>query len=425
MANLSAQLITTIAGNGTSGFSGDGTLALNAQLDTPVALCFDAIGNMFIADYGNQRVRKIDALTGLISTIAGNGTAGFSGDGGLAVNAQLNHPCRLLADNLNHLLIAEYNNLRVRQVDLITGIIITIAGDGTENYVNGAPANQTGMLPFGLALDHSGNLYISQHSGALASYTTNIISKVDKLTGIVTTIAGNGQFTFAGDGGPAVQASLNDPRGMSFDASNNLYFADLANQRIRRIDATSGIITTVAGDGSPNRYAPDGSLAINVGLVFPTDVKVDAAGDLVITDMIDLRIRKVTLATGIITTIAGTGYLGIGADCVPPTTALGEPQVADFNLKGNLCFTDQDYHRIRSIIPGTPASIVISPSASDVCIQNLITFSAFTTGTNSQSVYKWQKNGLNVGSNSSTYTDTFRKDDVVVCVFDLFDLFLK
>lgn len=176
-SNLFAQLITTIAGNGTAGFSGDGGTALNAQLNLPVGMCFDAAGNMFIADYGNQRVRKIDAVTGLTSTIAGSGTAGFSGDGGLAVNAQLNHPSWVLADNLNRLYIVDLNNLRVRRVDLATGIITTVAGNGTENYVSSAQADQTGMLPFGLAFDNNGNLHISQHPGAFVSYTTNIIAK--------------------------------------------------------------------------------------------------------------------------------------------------------------------------------------------------------------------------------------------------------
>ena len=416
-SNLPAQLITTIAGNGTAGFSGDGGPALNAQLNIPVAVCFDSVGNMFIADYGNQRVRKIDAVTGLTSTVAGNGTTGFSGDGGLAINAQLNHPAWLVADNLHHLYITDFVNLRVRRVDLLTGIITTIAGDGTENYVNGARADQTGMLPSGLAFDNYGDLYISQHPGPFVSYTTNIISKIDKLTGIITTVAGNGQFTFAGDGGPALQASFFYPMGMCFDAANNLYVADNLNQRIRKIDAVSHIVTTVAGDGSPNRNAPDGTQAVNVGIANPSDVKMDAAGDFYYVDFNDERIRKVTVATGDMSTIAGVGSYGFGSDCVSPTsTVLGGPRVAAFDSKGNLCFTDQDFHRIRSIIAGTTASIVIAPSTSDVCLQNVVTFSSYTTGTNLQSVYQWKKNGVDVGNNSATYTDTFHKNDVVVCI---------
>jgi gliding motility-associated-like protein len=412
------QLITTIAGTGIAGFSGDGGPALNAQLGIPVGMCFDASGNMFIAEYGNQVIRKVDAVTGLTSTVAGNGTGGFSGDGGLAINAQLNHPVYLVTDKQNHLYIADYLNLRVRMVDLTTGIITTIAVDGTENYVSGARADQTGMLPYGLAFDNNGDLFISQRPGPFASYTTNIISKVNMLTGIVTTFAGNGQYIFSGDGGPALQAAFCYPMGMCFDASNNLYVADNIDFRIRKIDAITGIVTTVAGDGTENDYAPDGTLATQIGISSPTDVKIDANGELIYVDFSNRRIRKVNLSTGVMSTLAGMGSAGFGADCVSPTSVpMGEPRAVAFDSKGNLCFTDQDYNRIRSIIPGTPASITIAPSSSDVCLQNVVTFSANTTGGSLQSFYQWTKNGVNAGINSATYTDTFHKGDVVICLF--------
>ncbi|WP_301926886.1 T9SS type B sorting domain-containing protein [Ferruginibacter sp.] len=414
---LYPQLITTIAGNGTGGFSGDGGPALSAQLDKPVGMCFDAAGNMFIAEYGNQRIRKIDAVTGLTSTIAGNGTGGFSGDGGPAINAQLNHPVYLVTDKQNHLYISDYLNLRVRMVDLTTGIITTIAGNGTENYVSGARADQTGMLPYGLAFDNNGDLFISQRPGPFASYTTNIISKVNMLTGIVTTFAGNGQYIFSGDGGPALQAAFCYPMGMCFDASNNLYVADNIDVRIRKIDAITGIVTTVAGDGTVNDNAPDGTLATQVGISSPTDVKIDADGNLIYVDYNNISIRKVNMLTGVMSTLAGMSSAGFGADCVSPTSVpMGEPRAVAFDSKGNLCFTDQDYNRIRSIIPGTPSSITIAPSSSDVCLQNVVTFSAHTTGASAQAFYQWTKNGVNAGTNSDAYTDTFHKGDVVVCM---------
>jgi gliding motility-associated-like protein len=417
VSTISAQLLTTIAGNGTAGFSGDGGTALNARFNLPVGMCFDPSGNMYIADYGNQRVRKVDAQTGLVSTVAGNGTTGFSGDGGPAVNAQLDHPTWLLADKENHLYISDYNNLRVRRMDLVTGIITTVAGNGTENYVSGARADQTGMLPIGLAFDRDGNLYLSQHPGKFASFTTNIISKVDKLTGVVTTVAGNGQYAFAGDGGAAMQASFFYPMGICFDAANNLYVADNLNKRVRKVDAVSGIITTIAGNGSATYGFSDGSLAVQVALSNPTDVKIDPSGNLVIVDFNQQRISKLTLATGAIATIAGNGYFGFGANCVLPTaTVLGGPRVAAFDANGNLCFTDQDFHRIRSIINGTVPGISIAASSNDVCLQDSITFSAITTGTSFQSIYQWKKNGVNVGTNSAIYTDTFSKNEVVVCV---------
>ena len=373
---------------------------------------------MFIAEYGSQRIRRIDAVTGLTSTVAGNGSGGFSGDGGPAINAQLNQPMRVLTDQQNHLYITDYLNLRIRMVDLTTGIITTIAGNGTENYVSGARADQTGMLPFAMAFDNKGDLYFSQHPGPFVSYTTNIISKIDHSTGIVTTVAGNGQFTFAGDGGLALQASFISPMGICFDASNNLYIADNGNQRVRRIDAVTGIITTVAGDGLPVRNVPDGSPAAHAGLVDIADVKLDASGNLIISDYSDQRIRKVNLIAGTISTIAGNGYWAIGNNCVYPTsTPMGGPRVVAFDAKGNLCFTDQDFHRIRSIISGTTASIAIAPTSNDVCLQNVVAFVAATTGGSLQAYYQWTKNGVNAGSNSAAYTDTFHKGDIVACVF--------
>jgi gliding motility-associated-like protein len=232
-------------------------------------------------------------------------------------------------------------------------------------------------------------------------------------------VAGNGQFTFAGDGGAALQASFFYPMGMCFDVSDNMYIVDNLNQRIRRIDAVTGIITTVAGDGSGVRNVPDGSLAIHGGIVSPTDVKLDASGNLVVVDFGDERVRKVNLIAGTISTIAGNGTWAFGTNCVNPvTTPMGGPRAAAFDSKGNLCFTDQDYNRIRSVISGTIASITIAPSSSDVCLQNVVTFSAHTTGASLQAFYQWKKNGVNAGTNSDTYTDTFHKGDVVVCVLN-------
>jgi gliding motility-associated-like protein len=415
-SSLSAQLLTTIAGTGTAGYAGDSGPAKLAQLNVPVAMCFDADGNMYIADHGNQRVRKVAARTGIITTIAGTGTTGFSGDGGLAVNARLNAPTWVCADKENHLYIVDYNNLRVRCVDLNTGIITTVAGNGTEDYVNGALATQTGLLPFGLAVDAAGNLYISQHPVPLVSFKTNIISKVNKVSGRITTFAGNGQFVFAGDGGPALQASFSIPTGMSFDASGNLYVADAGNQRIRRIAAITGIVTTIAGNGS-SWNLPDGQPAVNVGLNDPTDVKVDKAGDLIFVDRNDARIRKVNMTTGIISTVAGNGYVGLGADCVlPTTTTLNDPRVVDLDASGNICFTEQGNNRIRSVIAGGAATISITPSSADVCLENVVTFTAHATQTGTNPVYQWKKNDKNVGTNSPTYTDVFVRSDVVVCV---------
>lgn len=408
-----AQVITTIVGTGTRGFAGDGGTASQAQLNYPVAICFDLAGNMYIAEYGNNRVRKVAAQTGIITTVAGNGVAGFSGDGGLAINAQLNHPAWVLADNENHLYITDHDNLRVRKVDLVTGIITTIAGNGTEDYINGSVATECGLLPMALAFDNQGNLFISQHTPPLVSYKSDIISRVDKTTGVITTYAGNGQFTFAGDGGPALKASFNNPNGLAFDASNNLYVADYLNRRIRRIDAVTGIITTVAGDGSNNVYPQDDKVATLVGLGNPTDVKVDKDGNLLIVDQNDSRVRKITMSTGIVTTVAGNHFVGKGR---ANHIGIYRNACSGDRSAGNICITDEGNDRIRAVIPGVPASITISPSTPDVCMNNVVTFSTQTTGTGINAVYQWKKNGKDVGTNSPTYIDTFAKDDQVICV---------
>ena len=244
------QIITTISGNGTPGFTGDGGPALNAQLNDPIGLCLDAAGNLYIGDYGNQRIRKISKATGIITTIAGTGASGFSGDGGPALNATINGPYHMCFDNSkNRLYFCDYWNYRIRSIDMTSGLISTIAGDGSFNYVNGGIATNSGMYPEGVALDVFGNLFFSQHPGPLFTTTTNIISKLDMTTGIVTTVAGNGQQAFAGDGGAAVNASLFVPMGISVDIAGNIYIADAMNQRIRRVDKATGIISTIGGDG--------------------------------------------------------------------------------------------------------------------------------------------------------------------------------
>ncbi|MFL5787469.1 MAG: gliding motility-associated C-terminal domain-containing protein [Flavisolibacter sp.] len=413
--NTYSQVVTTLAGTGTAGFSGDGGQALQAELNTPVAICFDGAGNMYIAEYTNQRIRKVDGGTGIITTIAGNGTAGFSGDGGPAINAQLHTPVWVVADKNNHLFITDYNNLRVRRIDLTTGIITTVAGDGTQNYVSGQPATQTGLLPMGLAIDPSGNLFITQHSPPLVNNNSDKISRVDMTTGIITTYAGTGIMGFSGDGGIATLANLNDPYGIDFDQIGNLYFADNGNQRIRRIDAVTHKITTVAGDGVTSWYAADGGLATQSGFNWPTDVKVDSKGNLIIADMNDCRIRKVDMSTGVLTTIAGNHNANMGPDCVAPTlSSLGDSRCVAVDGHGNVCWTEQDFHRIRMVIPTTTATISITASSTDIC-GTQIYFTAHTTGTSLLSTFSWQKNGVKVGTNDSTYTDNFNKNDVIAC----------
>jgi gliding motility-associated-like protein len=419
-AGFGQNLLTTVAGIADqAGFSGDGGVATQAKLNSPTGVCFDAAGNMYIADYLNHRVRKVDGQTGNISTIAGTGTAGFSGDGGPAINAMLDQPARVMMDQNNtHLFIVDYLNLRVRVMDMGTGIISTIAGDGTQNYVNGGLAVNGGILPFSIAMDKAGNLYISQHAGPLATYTTNIISKLDMKTGIITTVAGNGVFGFGGDGGPAVNANLWNPGGMAFDAAGNLYFADLTNVRVRRVDAVTGIITTVAGGGTIYQ-SPDGISALTVAMKLPIDVMIDGNGNLIVSDELDERIRVVNLTTGIISTIAGNAYVGTSPDCIVATNwPMNDCEGMAVNGAGELYFAETAAHRVRKVFSALSnnAKIVISTQDNPLCNGHAATFTAQVSNAGTGPAFQWKVNGKAAGNNSSTFTiDGLNNGDIVSC----------
>ena len=283
-------IITTVAGNGTSGSPGDGGAAINANLYNPAGVAFDAVGNLYIADQNNSRIRKVDT-SGFITTVAGNSVqeGGYSGDGGAATNANLHYPSGVTFDAFGNMFIADSSNNRIRMV-ATNGIITTVAGGGSGGD-GGAATNASLNFPSGVAFDPFGNLYISDDNN-------NRIRKVDT-NGIISTVAGNGSATYAGDGGAATNASLYSPQGVTCDVFGNLYIADQSNSRIREVD-TNGIITTVAGNGpsypSPGTYSGDGGAATNAGISYPSSVAFDASGNLYISDRANFRIREVHLA---------------------------------------------------------------------------------------------------------------------------------
>ena len=240
LAPLRGQLVSTVAG----GATGDGAPATSAALDFPRYLALDGSDNLFISDSIHNRIRKVDS-TGVISTVAGTGLGGYSGDGGAAVDAALNLPAGILFDGAGNLIIADQFNDVIRRVDG-SGIITTIAGTGTAGYSGDGGAAIAAQLdqPFGLALDATGDLLF-------ADLGNSVIRKINFL-GIITTVAGNGVSGYGGDGGPATAASLNSPRSILPDGSGNLYIADTANRRVRKVD-TAGVITTIAGNGLAKR----------------------------------------------------------------------------------------------------------------------------------------------------------------------------
>ncbi|MDL1963726.1 MAG: hypothetical protein LWW98_05190, partial [Deltaproteobacteria bacterium] len=340
-----AHIIETVAGDETWGYSGDGGPAAQAKLYYPHGVAVDASGSIYIADARNHRIRKVDT-SGIITTVAGNGTWGYSGDGGPAAQAKLRYPSGVAVDASGNIYIADTYNNRIRKVDT-SGIITTVAGNGTWGYSgDGGPAAQAKLrYPCSMAVDASGNIYIAEryyNSEELYSYR---IRKVDT-SGIITTVAGDGTRGYSGDGGPAAQAKLNYSFGVAVDASGNLYIADTRNHCIRKVD-TSGIITTVAGDGTWG-YSGDGGPAAQAKLCSPYGVAVDASGNLYIADSYSC-IRKVD-TSGIITTVAGDGTWGYSGDGGPAAQAkLHWTYGVAVDASGNLYIADSYNHRIRKI----------------------------------------------------------------------------
>jgi trimeric autotransporter adhesin len=441
---VSGGVTVTVAGTGTPGSLGDGGTATSAQLNSPQAVAVDALGNLYIADYGNDAVRKVSngvlstvffqqgsapvgvavdgagnlffaanglsvvgevSTTGAVSRVAGNLTAGYSGDAGPATNAALNGPVDVAVDVSGNLYIADGNNDVIRKVTagiittaaggpfgyvgdnaaatsallynptsvaagpggavyiadryhnvvrkVVNGIITTVAGTGAVGYTgdNGPATGATLNTPWGVAVDAAGNVYISDTGNA-------VVRKVSG--GVITTIAGTGTAGFSGDNGAATSALLNAPVGIAFDAAGNLYIADYANNRVRMV--SGGTITTVAGNGTAT-FAGDGSAATSASLSGPLDVKVDAAGNLYIADRGNNRIREVT--GGIISTIAGNGTASFGGDNGPATSAqLSSPSGVALDAAGDLFIADTANNVVRQVTSGIITTIAGNGTAS-------------------------------------------------------------
>jgi hypothetical protein len=331
------------------------TSTITAAIHTPTGVAVDQAGNLFIGDHGNSCVRKVTP-GGIITTVAGNGTAGFSGDGGPATSAQLNLLYRARPDSLGNLYIADSGNNRVRMV-APNGIITTIAGNGiAASTGDGGPATSASLNgPGDVVPDGAGNLYI-------AETFAERIRKVDA-QGIITTVAGNGIAGYSGDGGPATQASLNNPNVLTLDPSGNLIVSDQANNRIRKV--ANGIISTVAGDGN-STYAGDGGLATKAGIDSPGGVAFDAAGNMYVADRNDYI--RIVLTSGIIQTVAGDGSSADTGDSNDAATAaIGDPTTLAPSPSGGFYFADSSNERIRLLTP-----IQEAPA-----ISGLVTASAF------------------------------------------------
>ena len=336
--------IRTLVGTGEAGYSGDGGPAGDATLREPFMCAFDSAGNLFFCESRNYVVRRVDAATGVITTVAGTGEAGYSGDGGPATAAMINEPYALDVDTANgDIYIVDRLSATVRRVDGATGIITTVAGTGEPGYSgDGGPGHQAQMRePNDCFLDGKGGLLI-------ADIQDQRIRRLDLATGIINTFAGNGEKTRAGDGMPANQASFLGSRAVCMDSRGNTYVAEREGNGVRMITA-GGIMATVAGADAERGYTGDGGPALAATWGAPKALRCDANDNIIVVDTENHAIRRIDANTGIVTTIAG-GQLGGHGDGGPATDAgLDRPHGCGIAANGAIYVADSNNHRVRIV----------------------------------------------------------------------------
>ena len=338
-------IITTAVGTGEPGFAGDGGPADRARLNGPFDIGFDTAGNLYFSDTFNHRIRRVDARTGIISTVAGSGEAGYAGDGGPATLARLNEPYGIAIDKMANVYIADRHNHCVRRVDGASGVITTLAGNGSAEFGgDGGPAARAGMVePNGLALDPAqGRLFVADVAG-------NRVRVVDLAAGTIATFAGTGEAKHSGDGGPAAAAGIHGARAVKVAAGGVVYILERQGSTLRVVDPRTGIITTLAGTGALG-YSGDGGPTLAAVFNAPKELAIDRRGNLLIVDTENHAIREIDLAGGTVVTLAG-GRKGGEGDGGPATAAgLDRPHGAAVAADGSIYIGDTNNHRIRKLV---------------------------------------------------------------------------
>jgi DNA-binding beta-propeller fold protein YncE len=338
-------IISTAVGTGEKGYAGDGGPATQALLNGPFDVGFDSGGNLYFSDTFNHCIRRVDLRTGIITTCAGCGEAGYSGDGGLATRARFNEPYGIAVDQAGNIYVADRHNHCVRRIDGASDIVTTFAGNGTSAFGgDDGPASRAAMVePNGLALDPAqSRLYI-------ADVADHRVRVVDLASGIIWTFAGTGEAEHTGDGGPATAAGIHGARAVKVAADGTVYVLERQGSTLRAVDPHTGIITTVAGTGA-RAYSGDGGPAIAAAFNAPKELAIDRDGNLLVVDTENHVIRRVDLRARTVAAIAGSGRQGGDGDGGPAlAAALDRPHGAAVAADGSIYIGDTNNHRIRKV----------------------------------------------------------------------------